>query len=206
MFDILKKTKMNEFWNQRFSTTEYAYGENPNTFIAEELRNLKPGKILFPAEGEGRNAVFAAKLGFDVTAFDPSSEGKKKAEMLAAREKVDINYRLMGYENMDFPKESFDCIVLVFAHMPGSMRNLVHHKLVAYLKPGGTLILEGFSKEQITKNTGGPKSLDFLFAEQELRMDFSEFEHLKVEEADVVLDEGPFHQGMASVIRVVGVK
>ena len=197
---------MNEFWNQRYSATEFAYGEQPNSFIAEELKKLSPGKILFPAEGEGRNAVYAAKLGFEVTAFDPSSEGKKKAEMLAASEKVNIDSRLMGYENVDFPRASFDCIVLVFAHMPGSMRNLVHHKLVSCLKPGGKLILEGFSKEQIQKESGGPRSLDFLFSEKELRLDFSEFLSLEIEEREVVLDEGPYHQGPASVIRVVGVK
>lgn len=197
---------MSDFWNERFGTAEYAYGEAPNRFLADEIVKLKPGKILFPAEGEGRNAVYAAILAWDVTAFDISSEGQKKAELLATKHKVTIDYQIKGYEDINFSAESFDCIVLIYAHMPSVMRKATHKKLVSLLKPGGTLILEGFSKQQINNKTGGPKNLDFLFSAEELKKDFSSFTHVNNKEVDTELDEGPFHQGKASVVQFIGIK
>jgi len=100
---------MTDFWNERFGAEEYAYGTAPNQYYKEQLDKLLPGKILFPAEGEGRNAVFAAKLGWQVTAFDPSIEGKRKAEKLATENSVSIDYRIDNYENVSFPANHFDC-------------------------------------------------------------------------------------------------
>lgn len=197
---------MNDFWNKRFEEKEYAYGEAPNNFVKQELEKLKPDKILFPAEGEGRNAVYAATMGWDVTAFDPSIEGKKKAELLATKYNTQINYQIAAYDDVNFPVGNFDCMVLVFAHMPPASRNDYHKKLASFLKPGGKLIIEGFSKEQINRNTGGPQNLDMLFSKEELQNDFSDFSKLNILETETKLDEGPFHQGMASVIRVSGIK
>lgn len=197
---------MNNFWDERYRTKKFAYGEAPNTFIKQELAKLKPGKILFPAEGEGRNAVFAATIDWDVTAFDPSIEAKKKAELLEAKHNTKIDYQIASYENVNFPTAFFNCIVLVFAHMSPSKRNEYHKKLSTFLKPGGQLILEGFSKEQVNRNTGGPKNSEMLFSKEEMENDFSEYSELKIEETETLLNEGPFHQGVASVIRVVGIK
>lgn len=197
---------MSEFWNERYATLEYAYGTEPNLFVRENLEKIAPGKILFPAEGEGRNAVFAARLGWDVTAFDVSTEGKKKAEQLAASNRVKINYVIDNFENIAFPGDYFDCIVLVFAHMNPEKRQEYHRKLVSFLKPGGILILEGFSKKQINNNSGGPRDLNMLFSADELQSDFGLLSDLKITETDYNLDEGPFHQGIASVIRVKGIK
>jgi len=197
---------MKEFWNERYNTEEYAYGEAPNEYVKQELSKLSPGKILFPAEGEGRNAVYAASRGWNVTAFDPSTEGKKKAELLASKHSVGIDYLISDYENCDFAKQSFDCLVLVYAHMPPALREMTHKKLTTFLKPGGKLILEGFSKKQINHNTGGPRNIDFLFSVDELQSDFSHFYELKFIEKEVFLNEGPFHQGVASVIRITGKK
>nr|WP_321357298.1 class I SAM-dependent methyltransferase [uncultured Draconibacterium sp.] len=197
---------MNNFWNERYSASEYAYGEAPNEFLKEQLPQFKPGKVLFPAEGEGRNAVFAATLGWDVTAFDPSSEGKRKAQLLADKHNTSINYEVTDYENVNFKKEYFDCICLTYTHMPGSIRNAVHQKLASFLKPGGTLILEGFSKEQINRNTGGPKEISFLFDEEELENDFKNFSSIITQKTEIVLDEGLYHRGLASVIRLKGIK
>ncbi|HKI89254.1 MAG TPA: class I SAM-dependent methyltransferase [Draconibacterium sp.] len=197
---------MNSFWNERFAVKEYVYGTEPNQFYKEELEKLKPGKILFPAEGEGRNAVFAAILGWDVTAFDSSIEGKKKAEKLANTRGINIQYFINNYENIQFEPESFDCLVLIYAHMHPLKRNEYHKKLTSFLKPGGKLILEGFSKDQINNSTGGPRDINMLFSEQELRNDFENLTHLSIEEADIILKEGQFHDGEASVIRVVGTR
>jgi SAM-dependent methyltransferase len=197
---------MTEFWNERYATEEYAYGTEPNRFFVTELKKPAPGKILFPAEGEGRNAVFAAKLGWQVTAFDPSIEGKRKAEKLAVENGISIDYQIDNYENVSFPANHFDCIVLIFAHMHPLKRNEYHQKLMSSLKPGGVLILEGFSKKQIVNNSGGPRDIDMLFSKEELKSDFASFSELTISETEVILNEGPFHQGIAAVIRVLGVK
>ncbi|WP_346860989.1 methyltransferase domain-containing protein [uncultured Draconibacterium sp.] len=197
---------MNDFWNERYSTAEFAYGEAPNKFLVDELKTRKPGTILFPAEGEGRNAVYAATQGWNVTAFDPSIEGQRKAKLLADKYNTTIEYLLNGYEDIEFSPDSFDCIVLIFAHMPPLKRNSWHRKLTKYLKPGGTLLLEGFSKKQIENESGGPKNIDMLFSKEELESDFKHLAELKITKTEYDLNEGPFHQGNASVIRVIGTK
>jgi 2-polyprenyl-3-methyl-5-hydroxy-6-metoxy-1,4-benzoquinol methylase len=197
---------MNDFWNERYATQEYAYGVEPNQYFKEQLEKLNPGKILFLAEGEGRNAVYAAKSGWHVFAFDPSTEGKRKAEKLASANGVSIDYQIAGYENAHFTPHFFDCIVLIFAHTHPLKRTEVHQKLTSFLKPGGTLILEGFSKNQIFYNSGGPRDVNMLFSKEEMESDFDLFSGLTIVETETILNEGPFHQGIASVIRVLGVK
>lgn len=204
MFETIKL--MNNFWDERYSAVEYAYGENPNEFYRQELLKLKPGKILFPAEGEGRNAVYAARLGWKVTAFDTSIEGRKKAIELTIKHNVRINYLIEGYETIDLPKESFDCIVFVYAHIHSSFRNEYHRKLASFLKPGGILIMESFSKEQLFKESGGPKNIEMLYSVEDLKTDFSDFSELQVVKTETELSEGDFHRGSASVIRVLGTK
>jgi SAM-dependent methyltransferase len=201
-----QKKSMQDFWNARYGVDYFAYGEKPNAFVKQQLTGLYPGHLLFPAEGEGRNAVYAATLGWKVTAFDPSTEGRKKALKLAAKHNVQINYLIAGYENIDLEPESFDALVLVFAHMPPQVRPVYHRKMVSFLKPGGKLLLEGFAKEQISRNSGGPRDLSMLYSHDEMQSDFSEMAELKMEETEVLLDEGPFHQGVASVIRVMATK
>ncbi len=197
---------MNDFWNERYSTVEYAYGENPNEFYRQQLLQLKPGKILFPAEGEGRNAVYAARLGWNVTAFDTSTEGRKKAIELSIKHNTEINYLIEAYDTIDLPKESFDCIVLIFAHIHASFRTEFHRKLASFLKPGGILIMDSFSKEQLFNESGGPKNVDMLYSSEELKKDFSDFSELEVVKIETELSEGDFHRGSASVIRVLGTK
>ncbi len=197
---------MKEFWNERYGTGVYAYGTEPNQFYKNLISDMRPGKILFPAEGEGRNAVFAATLGWEVTAFDVSSEGKRKADWLASANKVQIDYRIDSYETISFPENYFDCIVLIFAHIGPLKRFEYHKKLISFLKPGGMLIVEGFSKKQINNNSGGPRDIDMLYSAEELKTDFQSLSEIKILETDTNLDEGPFHKGVASVIRVVGKK
>ncbi|WP_340113203.1 class I SAM-dependent methyltransferase [Maribellus mangrovi] len=108
------------FWDERYAAKEYAYGETPNEFVKTQLSKIQPGNILGPAEGEGRNAVYAATQNWKVSAFDPSSEGRKKALQLAKKHNVNIDYRFATYEEVNFQTENFDCIVLIFARMPPS--------------------------------------------------------------------------------------
>ncbi len=194
---------MIEFWDERFGSTEYAYGERPNQFFKEELKILNGGKILFPAEGEGRNVVYAASAGFNAWAFDPSTEGKSKADRLAEENRVDIDYQVASYESAEYPQNYFDAIVLIFAHMPGNKRQEWHRKLLNYLKNGGYVILQGFSKEQMNYNSGGPGKPEMLFSIEELTNDFAGMEIIKITSGIIQLDEGIYHQGDAAVISAV---
>lgn len=193
---------MTNIWNERYSSEEYIYGTEPNNFFSEKLIQLKPGKILLPAEGEGRNAVFAAKKGWQVTAFDNSIEGQKKAFQLAEKEDVSITYLIDSYDSANLPFEYFDCIALIYTHMPPEKRTVYHQKLASFLKPGGFLILEGFSKNQLQYNSGGPKDYGMLFSVEELKSDFSDFNIIQAEETEIELKEGTFHDGKSSVIRL----
>ena len=196
---------MNNFWDERFKGAEYHYGTAPNSFFKEELDRLDTkGKALFPAEGEGRNAVYAAQQGWEVTAFDSSIEGKKKAMLLAQEQGVSINYLHASFDDFQAEENAFDFLVLIFAHHP--QRSAIHKQLLRYLKPGGMLILEGFTKEQIHNSSGGPKNMDMLFSEEELRNDFASMSNLQVKKVIRHLDEGKHHLGEASVIQLIGVK
>jgi ubiquinone/menaquinone biosynthesis C-methylase UbiE len=200
-----------EFWNTRYAENVYAYGEKPNVFFAEKIAELKPEKFLLPAEGEGRNAVFAAKLGWDVTAFDYSSEGKAKALQLADKENVSLNYIVSSLEEMSFEPNSYDAIALIYAHFPGEGRITQLQRMEKSLKVGGKIIFEAFSKNhlkyvQLNPKVGGPKELSMLFSKEELLEAFPNVKWEFLKEEEVTLEEGAFHQGVGMVIRGVGEK
>ncbi|MFA8341661.1 MAG: class I SAM-dependent methyltransferase [Rhodothermaceae bacterium] len=195
-----------EFWNKVFSEKEFAYGVKPNKFFESELKKLIPGKILLPAEGEGRNAVFAASLGWDVTAFDTSDQAKTKALQLSSEYNLSINYLICSLEEVEIYRNQYDAIGLSYVHPSPALRKVFHNTCTELLKPGGKLIFEGFSKEQLNFNSGGPKDYEFLFSEEDLKADFEKMSSLETEQKLVVLDEGKYHQGKASVIRVTGTK
>ncbi len=196
-----------QFWNQRFSEDEPVYGLQPNAFYASELAKLKPGKILFVAEGQGRNALHAANMGWEVTAFDYSEVARTQALESAAQARLSLDYRLMSYDALELPLDYFDAVVSVFAHMPPVLRPQVHAQLAQALAPGGQLILEGFHKDQLPLQSGGPKNEAMLFNEAELRADFSPWlPSLEVTQVRERLSEGSYHQGEAELIRVRGVR
>lgn len=198
-------------WNQRYGEAEYAYGVAPNAFLKEQLAHLEAGSILFAAEGEGRNAVHAATLGWQVSAFDISVEGQKKALALAARHGVELDYAVGSLESLGYTQGQFDALVLIFAHFPAAIKSSMHAALDKLLRPGGTLILEAFSKNHLAyqarnPGVGGPKDIAQLYSLDEIEADFSNYERLQLVEQEAELDEGKFHQGTASVVRFVGRK
>jgi len=195
-----------EMWDQRYSAEQYVYGLEPNLFLKESLAALPPGKLLLPAEGEGRNAVYAASAGWQVHAVDFSSEGRKKALNLAAARNVIIDYLLADITAHDFGEGIYDAVGLIFAHFPPGNRQWVHRKIARSLKTGGLLILEAFNKKQISNSTGGPKSLEMLYSIPMLSQDFQGFEILRLEEAEEHLDEGDGHNGQADLIRLLARK
>lgn len=199
------------FWNQRYADEHYAYGTIPNAYLKEKAAELAAGTILLPAEGEGRNAVFLATQYWETYAFDQSVEGGNKALRLAAQNDVEISYTVSNVENIRYPEKKFDALALIFAHFPGENRRSYHRKLSSFLKPGGHLIIEGFSKEHATfqklnPKAGGPRDIAMLYDLEDLKEDFNDLEFIEAAEQKVVLAEGEFHQGEASVIRIFAIK
>jgi len=195
-----------QFWDDRYSSGNYIYGTQPNRFFKEKIDHLEPGRLLLPAEGEGRNAIYAAREGWQVDAFDISEKGRKKALELAKRNHVTINYSISKYNDYEIKKDFYDGIALVYAHLHKSKRRGVHRKLVTGLKPGGHLILEAFSKEQLGNNSGGPQDLEMLYDLDELLDDFEELKIKHADEIELELEEGNHHEGTANVIRVFAQK
>jgi SAM-dependent methyltransferase len=193
-------------WNERYSNPEFAFGIEPNQFFKEQLDKLQPGNLLLPADGEGRNAVYAAQNSWKVTAFDLSYEAKNKALKLAEIKQVNIDYFVSDMEDIKFPELYFDAIALVYIHFPVEKRETYHKKLLKWLKPGGTIILECFSKDQLRYNSGGPKDESMLLSKEVVAKDFSELEILKLDQEIIFLQEGKYHQGEGSVVRLVARK
>lgn len=202
---------MNNFWDERFANNDSVYGEEPNEFFEEQLSKLDTGALLLPAEGEGRNAIFAAKMGWDVSAFDSSRVGRENALSRAKQEKVVIDYKLQDVMNFEYPINKFDAIGLIFSHFPSNIRSEFHNRLLDKLKVGGYLILEGFSKNhlrysKVNPKAGGPKNIDMLFDTDLILEDFRTLETISIEEKVIHLSEGEFHQGESYVVRYVGKK
>lgn len=200
-----------EKWNERYRKPEYAYGIEPNNFLKEQLGKLEPGTILLPADGEGRNGVYAATLGWTVSAFDLSVEGQKKALKLAAANDVKVDHHVGELGTLPYKPGQFDAIALIYAHFPAALKSIYHTAVDGYLRTGGTIIFEAFSKAHIQYNAknpkvGGPKDLAVLFSMDELRTDFKNYEVLELEETEIELKEGVYHNGIGSVIRFVGRK
>ncbi len=196
----------NNQWDERFSGSDYYYGTQPNAFFKEELNKFKAGRILMLGEGEGRNGVYAAQHGWQVDAFDASTEAKKKALALAQQRNTTLNYAVQNLE-MFVPQENmYDAAGLIFIHLPEALRKQIHARCIAALKPGGRIILEAFAKEQITKTSGGPKSIELLYSTDIIAHDFHTMETILLERETVELDEGEHHRGEAVVIRFVGEK
>jgi len=198
-------------WDTRYKNKEYAYGKGPNEFFKEQIQKLEPRKILMPADGEGRNGVFAAQLDWEVTSFDLSIEGKSKALQLAKENNVNIDYIVGDLEQLEFEKESFDAIGLVYAHFAAGKKSDFHKKLNNYLKPGGIIILEAFSKKHLSLNqidpkVGGPKDFEMLYSTAEIIADFENYDLLILEEEEPLLNEGKYHIGKGAVVRFVGRK
>jgi hypothetical protein len=181
------------FWDERYSVEEYIYGTEPNQFFKEELNKISsPGLLFLPGEGEGRNAVYAARLGWKVDAFDQSKVAKLKARKFAKESGVSINYH--------------NCAAIIFLHLPADFRSDFHKKIVESIKPNGKVILELFSKNQFGKASGGPQDLEMLYSIDEIRNDFKELKTIQLKELNIDLAESEKHSGEASVIRYVGEK
>ncbi len=194
-------------WDQRYGQEAFVYGKAPNEFFAQEIRELRRGKILLPCEGEGRNAIYAAQLKWEVDAFDFSEKGKAKAEALAEELGVSIsNFWVTPAEEFDPGTEQYDAIALIYCHVSPDIRHDFHQKMIKALKPGGALIFEAFSEDQLNYDSGGPPVSERLFSLQSVKKEFKGLNFQILNKSIIDLQEGEYHKGEASVIRMFGNK
>jgi SAM-dependent methyltransferase len=212
---------INDFWNSRFAEPGYAYGTEPNTFLVSQKHHLMPGlKALAVGDGEGRNGVWLAQQGLDVLSVDGSDVGLRKAQELAKSRGIDvrdarmprrpgmagsgaIRTELADLTRWQWPENEFDIVAAIFIHFPPEHRARMHEKMLRALKPGGVLIMEAFTLEQLECKTGGPPVREMLYTAEMLRDEFSKGEILLLQQMLTDLHEGPYHLGTASVVRLV---
>ena len=199
------------FWDKRYSEEAYTYGMAPNKYFKAKLDAMPtPGRLLLLAEGEGRNAVYAAEQGWQVSAVDFSRKAQEKALKLAAERGVSIDYQVANVQDYSFDANGpWDVIGLIYAHFPPALRARIHHKCVAALAPSGTLILESFNRRQMNRLSGGPKNIDLLYTKRLLEDDFegqNSMKTLELYESTVFLQEGFGHEGLGDVVRLIGLK
>jgi len=194
-------------WDQRYGTDEFFYGTDPNDFLREHTRLIRPGgEVLCLAEGEGRNAVYLAGLGFRVTAVDGSPVGISKMERLARSKGVQVAAMLGDLERFTLAPLAWDSIVSIWCHIPQPARARLHGEAVAALRPGGTLILESYHPRQLEFRTGGPPTADLMMTLAVLRQELAGLDLLVAQEIERVVREGKGHHGRSAVVQVVARK
>ena len=193
-----------EFWNTRYAQPGYAYGTEPNAFLVSRKDYLRAGmKALAVADGEGRNGVWLAQQGLEVLSVDASGVGLQKARELATDRGVKIRTEQVDLTTWQWPEAAFDVIAAIFIHFPPEVRARMHRMMFKALRPGGILILEAFTPEQLQYKSGGPPVFEMLYTAEMLRVDFAGGEVIELEESIADLAEGKYHRGPAAVVRLV---
>lgn len=194
------------FWDQRFAEPGFKYGTEPNAFLREAALRLAPASVvLVPGDGEGRNGVWLASQGHAVTSIDNSSVGLQKAQTLAAEKGVTLSTKLVDLADWSPEPASVDAVVLIYVHLPGSIRMRAHRALAQGLKPGGWLILEAFHPQQLQHASGGPQDVGMLYTPEQLTAEFAGLlQPALAWQGETTLSEGPGHQGLAHVTRWLG--
>lgn len=195
-------------WDDRYRPASYAYGLEPNAFLAAQSKRVSPGaRALVPGDGEGRNGAWLAKQGFEVDTFDLSAFGVAKAKALASDRSVSVNAVQADALAWDWPAARYDLIALIYLHLVEPERRIVHAKALKALKPGGLIVLEAFRPEQLDRHAagtrGGPRDAALLYSVEALRQDFAAEEILLLEAAEARVDEGHLHAGESAVVRAV---
>lgn len=204
MMDKVENT-LKEFWDQRYENPEYIFGTNPNDYLVAQCKDLKPsgsGKALCLADGEGRNGVWLASQGWDVTGIDISSAGIEKAKKLADKIGVKANFSVGNVKDFDFYPNHYQLITSIFFHLPKELRQIIHRRCVRSLEVGGILVLESYSPEQLGQNTGGPKEIELLVSLSDVLEDFSDCEILHKYTGPRDVKEGIAHKGAAFVTQL----
>jgi SAM-dependent methyltransferase len=195
-------------WDERYREPGFAYGTEPNDFLAANAERYLPAgaEILSLAEGEGRNAVFLARLGFRVTGVDGSALGLEKARTLAERHGVAIRTVVADLESFDLGVERWDGIVSIWCHTPPPLRARLHRGVVTALRRGGVLLLEAYTPKQLEYGTGGPPTADLTMTLAAVRDELAGLELVEAGERIRDVHEGKYHDGPSAVLQVVARK
>jgi SAM-dependent methyltransferase len=193
-------------WNECYREPGFAYGTAPNEFLVSVVDRIPQGKILSLAEGEGRNAVYLASLGYQVTGVDGSEVGLRKAVELATGRGVAITTIHADLSEFEIEQEQWDGIIACYCHVPSAIRIPLHRAAVRGLKTGGVFVLEAFSKEELAYGTGGPQSLDMLMFLDDLKRELAGLEIIHAVKMERDIREGRGHTGLSSVVQILAVK
>jgi len=191
-------------WDERFAQAEPIYGEQPNAYLRAQAHRLTPGcKILVPGDGYGRNGIWLARQGFQVTTVDLSPVGVARARKSAQAAGLAMSIEEADLATWTWAVSEFDAVASIFIHLPPDLRPQIHAQMLSALKPGGLLIIEAFTPAQLRHSSGGPKQLELLYTAEILRKDFAEAKELELLEVEIDLDEGRMHRGPAAVVHGV---
>ena len=197
-------------WNERYNEVEYVFGTEPNDFLRDEFRKITSGgRVLCLAEGEGRNAVFLAQQGYQVTAMDMSEVGLNKALKLAQDRGVDIITQVADLADYEFGEAKWDGIVAIWAHLPKAVRQRVYAQIAPALKPNGVFILEAYTEQQLNMDAvGGPPATqkERFGSLAVLRSELAELEEITGIEKQRMISEGKRHQGLSAVVQFIAKK
>jgi len=190
-------------WDERYDNPEYVYGTEPNEFLAGAASRIPPGRVLSLADGEGRNGVFLATLGYEVTSVDSSAVGLEKARRLAATRNVPLTTVVADLADYVIAPDAWEGIVSIFCHLPPALRRRVHGQVVRGLAPGGIFVLESYSVRQLLHGTGGPSSEELLVTLDALRAELAGLDLLHAVELERDVHEGTLHHGRSAVVQVI---
>ncbi|MBC8366066.1 class I SAM-dependent methyltransferase [bacterium] len=200
---------MNEknMWDERFKDEGFVYGTKPNGFLESVAGKFKPGgRLLSLGAGEGRNEVWLAERGFQVTAVDSSQVGLDKLQRLAAERGVQVETIFANALDYIPQAGAYDAAILIFLHVGSQLRPKLHDSLWSALRPGGFLAMEQFRREQIERESGGPRNIDMLYHSEEIPRDFPHADILIHQVLERDLDEGALHLGAACLLQVLARK
>jgi SAM-dependent methyltransferase len=196
------------FWDERYDTDEYVFGEAPNAFLASQRERLAGYRnALAVADGEGRNGVWLAEQGLGVTSIDASPVGLAKARRLAGKRGVSLTTMLADIADYVWPEGQFDVVAgIFFQFAPPAMRDDIFAGMIRTLAPGGLLLIEGYGPRQMQYRTGGPGILDQLYTEELLAERFSALDIIELRSYDAELAEGNRHSGLSALVDLVARK
>jgi SAM-dependent methyltransferase len=193
-----------KFWDDRYSAAEYVYGTEPSDFLAEHCSVLpSKGRVLCLADGEGRNGVFLAAQGLEVTSVDSSAIGLAKARRLADQRQVPLEIVVADLATWDLGEACWDAIVSIWAHLPVAVRSSLHPRLVRALRPGGVLLLEHYHPRQLGYGTGGPSDPTMMLTLAELDAAFPDWSRRHAFEGERIVLEGSGHGGKSYVTQAI---
>ena len=192
-------------WDERFSIKDYLFGAEPAQALVNLEHHLIPqGDTLVIADGEGRNSVYLASKGFRVTASDSSVVANIKAKALAASLNVEVNYKVEDFFDINWSAKQYDNIVgIFFQFVPPEKITEVLISLRAATKKGGTLLIHGYTPQQIELATGGPKDASLMYTKELFEDVFETVEVLVNKEYQMHLNEGSGHKGLSALIDFV---